>query len=111
MIRRSFLGELELMILLAILRLDDNAYGVPISQELLATTGREPALGSIYAALERLEQKDLVSSTLGAPTPERGGRAKRFFQLTPAGRQAVHDTRHALVNLWTAIPILEGESA
>ena len=70
--RRSYLGEFGLMILLAVIRLGDDAYGVPISKELLETTGRDVALGSVYAALDRLEQKDLVSSTLGDPTPARG---------------------------------------
>jgi DNA-binding PadR family transcriptional regulator len=75
--KRAYLGEFELMILLALIRLGDDAYGVPISKELLNTTGREVSLGSVYAALDRLERKEFVTSTLGDPTPERGGRAKR----------------------------------
>ncbi len=106
---RPNLGELELLVLLAVLRLEDQAYGVPIAQELLTLAGRDVALGSIYAALDRLEQKGLVLSTLGDPTPERGGRAKRFFHLTPVGLQAVRDTRAALTTLWSGIPSLEGE--
>ena len=96
------------MVLLAIVRLDDDAYGVPISKELLNLAGREVALGSIYAALDRLEQKGFVTSSLGEPTPERGGRAKRYFRVTPSGVRALRMTRTALTNLWSGIPLLEG---
>jgi PadR family transcriptional regulator, regulatory protein PadR len=106
--KRSYLGELELMVLLAVMRLGDEAYGVPISKELLLLAGREVALGSIYAALERLEEKSFVSSVLGAPTPERGGRAKRYFKVTPTGIRALKTTQAALTNLWSGIPLLEG---
>jgi DNA-binding PadR family transcriptional regulator len=105
---RSFLGEMELMVLLAVVRLGDEAYGVPISRELLQLAGRDVALGSIYAALERLTEKGFVTSSLGDPTPERGGRAKRFFRVTPAGVRALKATREALTNLWGGIPLLEG---
>jgi PadR family transcriptional regulator PadR len=106
--KRSYLGEMELMVLLAVVRLGDNAYGVPISKELLTLADREVALGSIYAALDRLEQKGFVTSMLGDPTPERGGRAKRYFRATPAGVRVLKMTRRALVNLWSGIPLLEG---
>jgi PadR family transcriptional regulator, regulatory protein PadR len=85
--------------------------GVVISKELLRIAGREVALGSVYAALERLEQKEFVTSTLGDPTPERGGRAKRFFQVTPEGLRTLKITRAALINLWRGVPRLEGERA
>ena len=74
---QNLLGELELLVLSAVLRLEGRAYGVPIAAELRTTTGRRVALGSIYAALERLEQKEFVTSQVGDPTPERGGRGKR----------------------------------
>jgi PadR family transcriptional regulator PadR len=106
--KRSYLGEMELMVLLAVVRLGDEAYGVPISKELFTLAGRDVALGSIYAALDRLEQKDFVASSLGDPTPERGGRAKRYFRVTPAGFRALKMTRTALTNLWNGIPMLEG---
>jgi DNA-binding PadR family transcriptional regulator len=106
--KRSYLGEMELMVLLAVVRLGDDAYGVPISKELLILARREVALGSIYAALDRLAQKGYVSSLLGDPTPERGGRAKRYFRVTPTGVQALKTTRAALTNLWSGIPLLEG---
>jgi PadR family transcriptional regulator, regulatory protein PadR len=108
---RGYLGEMELMVLLAVVRLGNDAYGVPISRELLSLAGREVALGSIYAALDRLEQKRLVASSLGDPTPERGGRAKRYFRVTPAGLKALRKTRSALVNLWSGLPALEGRLA
>lgn len=106
--QRGFLGEMELMVLLTILRLGDEAYGVPISRELRDLAGKEVALGSIYAALDRLEQKGLVESSLGESTPERGGRAKRYFHITPAGLRAVRSTRRALTKLWRGLPVLEG---
>jgi len=106
--KRAYLGEMELMVLLAVVRLGDDAYGVPISKELLILAGREVALGSIYAALDRLEQKSFVTSLLGEPTPERGGRAKRYFRVTTTGVRALKMTRTALTNLWSGIPLLEG---
>ena len=106
--QRSYLGEMELMVLLAVVRLGDDAYGVPISKELRTLAGREVALGSIYAALDRLARKGFVASSLGDPTPERGGRAKRFFRATPTGVRALRTTRNALMNLWSGIPLLEG---
>jgi PadR family transcriptional regulator len=95
------------MILLALIRVGDDAYGIPISKELLNATGREVALGSVYAALDRLEAKQLVSSTLGDPTPARGGRAKRYFRVTNKGVREVQITRAALMNLWRGLPRLE----
>lgn len=109
MTQRSYLGEMELMVLLAIVRLGDGAYGVPISKELLLIAKREVSAGSIYAALERLESKGFVSSSLGESTPERGGRAKRYFCATASGLRAIKTTHKALTALWNGIPILKGE--
>jgi PadR family transcriptional regulator, regulatory protein PadR len=105
---RTYLGEMELMVLLAVVRLGDGAYGVPISKELRNLAGREVSLGSIYAALDRIEQKGHVTSRLGDPTPERGGRAKRYFRVTRTGVRALRTTRAALTSLWSGIPLLEG---
>jgi len=80
---KEYLGNLELMVLLSLIRVGDQAYGVPISREIERCTGRDVALGSVYAALDRLERKGFVSSLLGDPTPERGGRAKRYFRSRP----------------------------
>lgn len=108
MARGSYLGEFELMVLLALMRLGDEAYGVPISREIEQRGGREVALGSVYAALERLEEKGLVESRLGDPTAERGGRAKRYFRVTESGLRDVRQTQRALVNLWKGLPELKG---
>jgi DNA-binding PadR family transcriptional regulator len=83
------LGEFEQVVLLAILRLDDNAYGVTIRGEIAACTERDPSPGALYTTLDRLEDRGLVSSQFGDPTPQRGGRAKRFFRVTHSGVQAV----------------------
>jgi PadR family transcriptional regulator, regulatory protein PadR len=106
---RSYLGEFELMILLAVIHLGDEAYGVPISRELERHRGRDVSVGSVYAALERLESKGLVASSLGDPTPERGGKAKRYFRVTKEGLRQVRETRRVLTGLWQALPDPKGE--
>ena len=107
---KEHLGNLELMVLLALLRVRKGAYGVPISREIAEQTGREIAIGSVYAALERLERKEFVSSALGEPSPERGGRAKRYFQITGKGVREVRDAQRMLTNMWRNLG-LQGESA
>src|SRR4029078_8195206 len=104
---RSLLTDFELMILLATLRVGDDAYGVQIAREIERISGRKVLLGAAYAALDRLERKEVVTSTVGNPTPERGGRAKRFFRVTPRGLRAVKETRQALVALWQDLPQLK----
>jgi PadR family transcriptional regulator, regulatory protein PadR len=86
---RPSLGEFEQVVLLAILRLGENAYGVSISAEITACTGREPAPGALYTTLDRLEEKGLLSSRFGDPTPQRGGRAKRYFLVNSKGLAAI----------------------
>ena len=108
---RELLGNFELMVLLALIRLGEDAYGVPISQAIEESTGRDVLVGSVYAALERLEEKGFVSSRVGEPTPERGGRAKRYFRITAKGLRQVRETRRALIKLWQRIPELEGGTA
>jgi DNA-binding PadR family transcriptional regulator len=108
---RSLLTDFELMILLAVLRVDGEAYGAAIAREIEKTGGRSVLLGALYAALDRMERNDLVSSAFGDPTPERGGRAKRLFKVTPRGLRAVKDTQRALVALWSDIPALKGGRA
>jgi PadR family transcriptional regulator, regulatory protein PadR len=83
------LGEFEQIVLLAILRLNDNAYGVTIRNEIEKCTGREPAPGALYTTLDRLEEKVLLRSRMGDPTPERGGRSKRYFTVTATGTKAL----------------------
>ena len=108
--RRHYLTDFELMILLAILRIGDDAYGVPIARELEETGGRSVLLGAIYTGLDRLEENGLVTSSYGDPTPERGGRAKRFFKVTSKGLKAVKDTQRAFTALWSGIPELKGNT-
>jgi PadR family transcriptional regulator, regulatory protein PadR len=105
---RGHFGEWELMVILAVMRLGDEAYGVPICREIEEQAGSEVAVGSVYATLERLEEKGFVSSVLGKPTAERGGRAKRYFRITPNGLEEVSKTRRALMKLWSGLPQLEG---
>ena len=104
---RSYLGEFELMLLLAVIHLGDEAYGVPISRQLERHRDRNVSVGSVYAALERLEGKGLVVSTLGDPTPERGGKAKRYFRVTREGLRQVRETKQVLTRLWQEIPGLK----
>jgi PadR family transcriptional regulator, regulatory protein PadR len=96
---RGFLGEFEHVVLLAVLRLDQQAYGVTVRREIEACTKREVSIGAVYATLDRLERKGYVQSRAGDPTPERGGRSKRFFRITALGVSAVNRTQRALRSL------------
>ena len=97
------LGELEQMVLLAVLRLDEEAYGVEIIQELAAKTGRSISRPSVYLTLGRLERKGLLRSRLGDPTPQRGGRAKRYYFVTATALAMLRDSRRAYLNLWSGL--------
>jgi len=110
MSNHTYLGGLELTVMLALLRLGEDAYGVPISREIERQSGREVALGSVYAALERLQEKGLVSSHQGGPTAARGGRAKRYFRATSRGLREVREMRQALMKLWRGVRKLRGEA-
>lgn len=101
------LSTLDLLVLLAVLRLDGDAYGVTIAADVGSARGRTVSMAAVYAALERLEERGLVVSELGTPTAERGGRAKRFIRVTPKGIQAVKATQRALTAMWTDIPALK----
>ena len=105
---QSYLSDFELIAMLVLLRLGDDAYSVPIAREMEEQTKREVKLGSVYAALERLEEKGFVLSELGEPTQERGGRAKRYFHITKQGMRQVRETQKTLIKLWRGIPALEG---
>jgi DNA-binding PadR family transcriptional regulator len=108
MAERLSLGEFELVVMLVVMRLGDDAYGVPISREIEQQTGRAVAFGTVYATLERLQKKGLVCSRLGETTPERGGRAKRYFEVTPTGVRTVRETKQTLVRLWQGLRQLQG---
>ena len=111
MARREFLGGFELLVLLALIRLGDEAYGVPISEAIEESSGRDVALGSVYITLERLENKGFVSSALGEPTAVRGGRAKTYFRITAKGLREVRQAQRTLIKLWRDVPQLHGGSA
>jgi DNA-binding PadR family transcriptional regulator len=97
------LGEFEQMVLLAILRLKDDAYAIPVREEIEARTGRSVARGALYTALERLESKRCLKSRMSEPLPERGGRARRYYTVTPAGIAALRTSRAALLALWKGV--------
>jgi DNA-binding PadR family transcriptional regulator len=105
MARRGTLGEFEEVVLLAVARLDGQGYGVTLHREIEARTGRSPALGAVYATLERLEAKGCVRSRAGEKTPVRGGRARRHFALTAEGARALRETRAALERLWEGLDL------
>src|SRR6266852_9518683 len=96
---RDYLGEFEHLIVLALLRLEDRAYGVTVRQEIELRTKREVSIGAVYATLDRLEAKGYVKSRLGDPTPERGGRSKRFFRVTARGVAVVNRTHSTLMRM------------
>jgi len=86
----SWLGEFEQLVLFAVLHLAPDAYGVNVRQTIEERAGRSVSAGAIYTTLERLESRGMVASTWGEPTPERGGKRKRYYQLTAEGREALH---------------------
>jgi PadR family transcriptional regulator PadR len=100
---QDYLGEFEQMVLLTIMRLDSGAYGLAIREELEAVAGRLPSSGALYTTLDRLERKGLLDSNAGETTQERGGRPRRYVQLTPEGQALLATSRHRLMALWTGI--------
>ena len=100
---REHLGEFEQIVLLAILRLGDDAYGVPIRMEIERRTGRGVAVGALYRTLDRLEAKGYVSSAFSDPTPERGGRSKRYFKVRRLGVRSLRASREALTAMWEGL--------
>ena len=86
------LGEFEQLVLLALTRLGQDAYGVPITEDIVRRTNRDVSLGAVYKTLERLEAKGLIASRIGAPTAERGGRRKKYFRLLAAGQRALRES-------------------
>jgi DNA-binding PadR family transcriptional regulator len=106
----SALGEFEQVVLLAVLRLDDEAYAVSILDEIVRCTGRPISRGSVYITLDRLETKGYLRSRLADPTPERGGRAKRYYVLRPRAIVALRESRRALAALWRGLGHILGEA-
>jgi DNA-binding PadR family transcriptional regulator len=107
---RDYLGEFEHLLLLALLRLGDQAYGVPVRQEIQLRAKREVSIGAVYATLDRLETKGYVKSRRGDPTPERGGRSKRFFRVTAKGVAAVNRTQRALHRMTEGLDLIASYS-
>lgn len=102
------LGEFEHIVLLALLRLETNAYGAAIRQFLQTEIDRDVALGALYSTLERMEKKGLVVSKLGEATAQRGGRPKRFFYVTGEGKAALKHTKQAIDNMWQGVALTVG---
>lgn len=97
------MGEFEQLVLLAVLRRGNDAYGMEVREEIEARTGREISYGAVYTTLDRLEQKGFVTHRLGEATAERGGRAKKYFRVLPRGSEALRATRRALDVMWEGL--------
>ena len=106
----SSLGDFEQLVLLALVRLGDRAYGITIHNEIVERAGREVTVAAVYKTLERLEGKACVRSRMGDPTPERGGRARRYFALTPLGLRTLRSTHAALARLSEGLEAILEES-
>jgi DNA-binding PadR family transcriptional regulator len=111
MTHADFPGEFEQIVLLAVVALGDGAYAVPVRREILRHTGRDVSRGAVYITLDRLQAKGYLASRQGDPTPARGGRARRYYRVTPAGLAAVRRARTALDRLWAAAGRALGEAA
>jgi DNA-binding PadR family transcriptional regulator len=100
----DYLGEFEQIVLLALVRLGEGAYGASVRREILERTGRDASTGAVYATLDRLEDKGFVKSEIGEPTAERGGRAKRLFEITAAGSKALRRSQQAFARMLDGLP-------
>jgi PadR family transcriptional regulator PadR len=100
---QDFVGEFEQMVLLSVMRLGDQAYGLAIRDELATVAARTPSSGSLYTTLDRMEKKGLVESTAGEGTQERGGRPRRYVRVTAEGRAMLSSARHRLLALWDGL--------
>ena len=100
---QDFLGEFEQMVLLSIMRLGDEAYGIAVGDELTKVVGRTPSSGSLYTTLDRMERKGLLQSTVGEVSRDRGGRPRRYVRVTPAGQAQLAHARNALIALWDGL--------
>lgn len=100
---QSYLGEFEQVVLLAVLRLGEDAYGVPIRREIEKRAGRQVTVGALYSTLDRLEAKGYVHSWFSDATPQRGGRSKRYFKVLPEGMQALAQSKVMLDRMWQGV--------
>ncbi len=101
--RDHYLGEFEQIVLLAVIRLGDNAYGVPIRREIEKRGGRKVTVGALYSTLDRLEAKRYVSSWFADPTAVRGGRSRRYFRVEPPGAEALARAKEMLERMWKGV--------
>jgi len=102
--KRIYLGEFEEVVLLIVASLEDDAYGVKITHEIIQQTSRTVRLNQVHASLHRLEEKGMIVSKMGDPTPERGGRRKRIFTVTAYGRQTLNEMKTLRAHLWNLLP-------
>ena len=100
---RESIGEFEQLVLLAVLRLGSEAYGTTIIDELSRHSTRPILRPSVYLALRRLEDKGMITARMGKPEPRRGGRARKYFDVAPAGLELLRETRRTLVSLWSGL--------
>jgi PadR family transcriptional regulator PadR len=100
----KYVGDFEQMVLLSLMRLGANAYGMTIRREISERAEREVSIGAVYTTLDRLERRGLISSREGSPTPERGGRAKRFFRIEAPGVKALQESRETMLRMWDGLP-------
>jgi DNA-binding PadR family transcriptional regulator len=109
MAKGDHLGEFEQLVLLAILRLDEDAYGMTVRRELESTAQRKATLGSVYGTLDRLEKKGLVRSWRTAPDPVRGGHPRRYFEVSEKGHLALSRTQSMMERMWTGVELAVDE--
>jgi DNA-binding PadR family transcriptional regulator len=102
--KRVYLGEFEELVLLIVAMLEGCAYGVKITHEIIEQTGRGVRLNQVHGSLHRLEEKGMIKSKMGDPTPERGGRRKRIFTITPYGQQTLSEIKSVRAHLWNMLP-------
>ena len=98
------LGEFETAVLLAIVHLRGRGYGVTIADEIERRTGKPVSFGAVYATLDRLQKKGLITSELGEPTPERGGKPKRFYRIEAPGELALAEAQTVAERMWAGVP-------
>lgn len=108
--KKRYLGEFEHMVLLAALHIGKGAYAVTIRRELEKRAGRRVARGALYTSLERLESKGYLTSVMSEPTPERGGRSKRCYAVSPTGVRALRTSKEAMLKLWRGLDSILGKA-
>lgn len=108
---KTTLGDLEFLVLLAILRLGDGAYGVPIARELDRRAEREPSRATVHVTLQRMEEHGLVSSELSPPRDDRGGRPRRYYRVLPQGLELARRSKAAYSTMWEGLSVLEEQAS